>query len=197
MKEFWNWKSRKIRDQAGEEVSERVLFLNGTIAEESWFDDDVTPELFREELNAGQGNITVWINSPGGEGAAMSQTIKIDQLADTVMKGMEEYARLAADDLKKDVRKAGDTVKKQIESAAPKKTGKYSKSWAVKKTRETSDSIQVVVHSRRYQLTHLLEFGHAKRGGGRTRAFPHIAPAEQAGIEQLTRDIERDLQKGG
>ena len=43
----------------------------------------------------------------------------------------------------------------------------------------------------------VLEFGHAKRCGGRTRAFPHIAPAEQAGIEQLTRDIERDLQKGG
>ena len=98
---------------------------------------------------------------------------------------------------KKDVQKAGKTVKQQIESTAPKKTGKYSKSWAVKKTRETSDSIQIVVHSKRYQLTHLLEFGHAKRGGGRTRAFPHIAPAEQAGIEQLTRDIERDLQKGG
>lgn len=128
----------------------------------------------------------------------MSQTIKIDQLADTVMKGMEEYAKLAADDLKADVKKAGDTVKKQIEGSAPKKTGKYSKSWAVKKTRETSDSIQVVVHSKnRYQLTHLLEFGHAKRGGGRARAFPHIAPAEQAGIEQLTRDIERDLRKGG
>ena len=127
----------------------------------------------------------------------MSQTVRIYQLADTVMKGLEEYAKLATDDLKKDVKKAGDTVKKQIESTAPKKTGKYSKSWAVKKTKETSDSIEVVVHSRRYQLTHLLEFGHAKWGGGRTRAFPHIALAEQAGIEQLTRDIERDLQKGG
>lgn len=126
-----------------------------------------------------------------------TQTIRIDQFADTVMKGLEDYANLAADDLKKDVRKAGKTVKQQIESTAPKKTGKYAKSWAVKKTQETSDSIQVVVHSKRYQLTHLLEFGHAKRGGGRTRAFPHIAPAEQAGIEQLTRDIERDLQKGG
>ena len=127
----------------------------------------------------------------------MSQTVRIDQLADAVMKGLEEYAKLATDDLKADVQKAGETVKKQIESTAPKKTGKYSRSWAVKKTKETSDSIQVVVHSRRYQLTHLLEFGHAKRGGGRTRAFPHIAPAEQAGIEQLTRDIERDLRKGG
>ncbi len=128
----------------------------------------------------------------------MSQTIKIDQLADIVMKGLQDYAKLVADDLKTDVQKAGQTVKKQIESTAPKKTGKYSKSWTVKKTKETSDSIQVVVHSKnRYQLTHLLEFGHAKRGGGRTRAFPHIAPAEQAGIEQLTRDIERDLRKGG
>ena len=89
-------------------------------------------------------------------------------------------------------------MKEQIESTAPKKTGKYSKSWAVKKMRETSDSIQVVVHSKnRYQLTHLLEFGHAKRGGGRTRAFPHIEPAEQAGMEQLMRDIENDLKKGG
>ncbi len=127
-----------------------------------------------------------------------TQTVRIDQLADAVMKGMEEYAKLATDDLKKDVQKAGKKVKEQIESTAPKKTGKYSKSWAVKKTKETSDSIQVVVHSKnRYQLTHLLEFGHAKRGGGRTRAFPHIAPAEQAGMEQLMRDIENDLKKGG
>ena len=93
MKKFWNWKSRKIRDQAGEEVSERVLFLNGTIAEESWFDDDVTPALFREELNAGTGNITVWINSPGGDCVAAAQiynmlmdykgdvTVKIDGIA--------------------------------------------------------------------------------------------------------------------
>ena len=103
----------------------------------------------------------------------MNQTIKIDQLADTVMKGMEDYAKLVVDDLKADVQKAGKTVKQQIESTAPKKTGKYSKSWMIKKTRETSDSIQIVVHSKRYQLTHLLEFGHAKRGGGRTRAFAY------------------------
>ncbi len=128
----------------------------------------------------------------------MGQTIRIDELADTVLKGLKEYAQLAADDLKEDVKKAGKTVKEQIESTAPKKTGKYAKSWTVKKTRETSDSIQVVVHSKnRYQLTHLLEHGHAKRGGGRTRAFPHIAPAEQAGVDQLLRDIERDLRKGG
>ena len=48
-------------------MTERTLFLNGTIAEESWFDDDITPQIFKEELNSGSGNITVWINSPGGD----------------------------------------------------------------------------------------------------------------------------------
>ena len=52
---------------------ERTLFLNGTIAEESWFDDDVTPQLFKDELNAGEGDITVWINSPGGDCVAAAQ----------------------------------------------------------------------------------------------------------------------------
>lgn len=69
------------------------MFLNGTIAEESWFDDDVTPQLFRDELNAGSGDITVWINSPGGDCIAAAQiynmlmeykgnvTVKIDGIA--------------------------------------------------------------------------------------------------------------------
>lgn len=72
---------------------ERTLFLNGTIAEESWFDDDVTPHLFKDELLSGSGDITVWINSPGGDCVAAAQiynmlmdykgnvTIKIDGIA--------------------------------------------------------------------------------------------------------------------
>ena len=128
----------------------------------------------------------------------MSRTVKIDQLADAVMEGLQEYKDLAVEDLKADVEKAAKTVKSQIESTAPKRTGKYAKSWASKKTKETSDSIEYTVHSKnRYQLAHLLENGHAKRGGGRVRAIPHIAPAETAGEEQLIRDIERDLKKGG
>ncbi|QJD13329.1 Clp protease ClpP [Streptococcus canis] len=80
-------------NQSEEEVTERILFLNGTIAEDSWFDDDVTPQLFKEELNSGSGNITVWINSPGGDCVAAAQiynmlmeykgdvTVKIDGIA--------------------------------------------------------------------------------------------------------------------
>ena len=124
----------------------------------------------------------------------MATTIKPEQLAATVMKEMEEYAGLAVDVLKKEVKAAGQTAKKEISANAPKKSGAYAKSWIVKTMKENSNSIEVVVHSKnRYQLAHLLEHGHAKRGGGRTRAFPHIAPAEANAIDQLEKNIKREL----
>ena len=120
--------------------------------------------------------------------------VKIDQMAHVIMEGLQEYADLAMDDLKAAVKKAGNEAKKDIQANAPVKTGKYKKSWAVKTTKETSNAMEVVVHStNRYQLAHLLEFGHAKRNGGRTRAFPHIAPAEARAAELLEREVERAL----
>ena len=125
----------------------------------------------------------------------MSDRVRIDQLAAAVMEGLTEYADLAADELKKAVKKAGNSVKKDIQEGAPKDTGAYAKSWSVKNVKETSNSIELVVHSRnRYQLSHLLEHGHAKRGGGRVPAKPHIAAAEQAGIEQLEKEIQKALE---
>lgn len=120
--------------------------------------------------------------------------VKIDQMAHVIMEGLQEYADLATDDLKKAVKKAGDEAKKDIQSNAPVKTGAYKKSWTVKTTKETSNAMEVVVHSKnRYQLAHLLEFGHAKRGGGRTKAIPHIAPAEARAAEILEREVEAAL----
>lgn len=86
MNKFWKWKNQT-------ETEERTLFLNGTIAEDSWFDDEVTPQIFKDELNSGTGNITVYINSYGGDCVAAAQiynmltnyngkvTIKIDGIA--------------------------------------------------------------------------------------------------------------------
>ena len=120
--------------------------------------------------------------------------VSVSGLADAVMKGLLEYADLTTEDMKDAVKKAGQTVKKEIQGGAPVKTGAYKKSWAVKTTRETANALEVTVHSRnRYQLAHLLEFGHAKRGGGRARAFPHIAPAEQRTAEILVREVEAAL----
>lgn len=87
MKKFWNW----IRDETNPDA--RILRLEGAIAEESWFDDEVTPAAFKAELTSGSGPITVCINSPGGDCVAAAQiynmlmdypadvTVRIDGIA--------------------------------------------------------------------------------------------------------------------
>ena len=87
-RKFWDW----IKNDVGGE-EERTLVLNGEISDETWYGDEVTPALFAKELNAGSGNITVWINSPGGDVFAAAQiynmlmeykgdvTVKVDALA--------------------------------------------------------------------------------------------------------------------
>ena len=82
MKKFWKWVNQTPKNlttpetqenQEQSQISDRTLYLNGQIAEVSWFDDDVTPQLFKDELMSGEGNITVWINSPGGDCVAAAQ----------------------------------------------------------------------------------------------------------------------------
>ena len=123
-----------------------------------------------------------------------NKTVTIDQMADAIMEGLEEYRDLASEEVKKAVKKSAKLVRDEIKAGAPVKTGRYAKSWSTKTTKETTESLEITVYSpRRYMLAHLLENGHAKRGGGRVRAIPHIKPAEQAGIGQLENDITRSL----
>ena len=87
---FWKWVTNAAPDAFG---SERTLYLDGQISDETWWGDEVTPKAFKEELNAGSGDITLWINSPGGDCFAAAQiynllmdypgnvTVKIDGLA--------------------------------------------------------------------------------------------------------------------
>lgn len=127
----------------------------------------------------------------------MSPKIRAEQLSEAVMAGLNQLSNTTSQGVKAAVEKAGKTVKEQIRAGAPTRSGTYKQSWAVKKTAENANSLQVTVHSRnRYQLAHLLEHGHAKRGGGRTRALSHIAPAEALGEQQLIQDIERMISRG-
>ena len=115
-------------------------------------------------------------------------------MADVIMEGLEEYAQLAADDMQKSSEEGRDTGKEGHPGKCPCETGAYAKSWAAKTTKETANAMEIVVYSRnRYQLAHLLEFGHALRKGGRTRAFPHIAPAEERAAQTLEREVEKAL----
>ena len=93
MTRFWNWTSDSMAPDTCEEQTARILHLEGIIAPETWFDDEITPALFKDELNSGTGPITVIINSPGGDCVAAAQiynmlvdyshpvTVKIDGIA--------------------------------------------------------------------------------------------------------------------
>lgn len=88
-RKFWNW----IKNEDESAPESRTLFLNGEISDETWFGDEVTPGIFRDELLDGEGDISVWINSPGGDVFAAAQiynmlrdyngkvTVKIDSIA--------------------------------------------------------------------------------------------------------------------
>ena len=118
----------------------------------------------------------------------------IDDLASEVMKGLAEYAELADAGMKRAVRKTATAVKNEISANAPVKSGRYKRSWTAKKTKENSHTLEMTVHSKdRYQIAHLLEHGHAKRGGGRVAAIPHIAPAEANGADMLETLIKKEL----
>ncbi len=127
----------------------------------------------------------------------MAVRVAVGELANAVMKELDDYAKLITENMKKAVKKAGTSVKKEIQANAPKDSGAYAKSWSVKNMKENSHALELTVYSRnRYQLAHLLEFGHAKRGGGRVPGRAHIAPAEEAGVKQLEAEIERCIRNG-
>ena len=125
-----------------------------------------------------------------------NQTISVDNLSTAVKKELEEYCSFTAEEVKQIVGEVSENVKNEIMEAAPVDTGAYRKSWRVSKQQETSTSLSMIVHSeKRYRLTHLLENGHAKRGGGRVAARVHIAPAEEHAERQLMEKVERSLKK--
>ena len=122
------------------------------------------------------------------------QRVSIDEMADVIMEELNKFAETGIDEVKKAVKKGGKIVKDDINASAPVRTGRYAKSWTYRVTAEDSASIEVTVYSpSRYMLAHLLEHGHAKRAGGRVRAIPHIAPAEDHAAEEIERELEKAL----
>ena len=123
--------------------------------------------------------------------------IKPEQLADTIKKELDDLAENTTDTVKKAVQEAADTAVKDLKGTSPKRTGKYAKSWTQKKVKDTSSGKEIIVHARRYQLTHLLENGHAKRGGDRVAARVHIKPVEEKVSKKLESDIKQKIGSGG
>lgn len=125
----------------------------------------------------------------------MSKTIGINDLSSTLSQMLNEYSEFVTAETKKAIKKAGSDAAKELRGSSPKDKGDYAESWRSKTAAETSATIHVTVYAgnHQYSLTHLLENGHAKRGGGRVAAIKHIEPANEAALEKVLDAIERQL----
>lgn len=113
------------------------------------------------------------------------KTVSIDEMGNAIQKEFEEYVENTAEEVKKILKEVADDTKEEIVRNAPVDTGRYKKSWTVTQTGKSKEGATYTVHAGRYRLTHLLENGHAKRGGGRVKAYPHISKGEDLAIKEL------------
>ncbi|MFD1885582.1 HK97 gp10 family phage protein [Paenibacillus wenxiniae] len=121
----------------------------------------------------------------------------IDSLARDIMGQFTEWTETVTRSVDKKVKESAESLREEISTKSPKKTGAYAKGWAVKPQRSGGQQKYVVHNKDRYQLTHLLEKGHAKRKGGRVAAIPHIVPAADKHIGKLVTDIQGIIRNGG
>lgn len=115
----------------------------------------------------------------------------MQNLADLIEGGLKNYRNEVQEKLNKAADETAKDTVKELKATSPKRYGNYGKSWTTKKEKQGGSETQIVHNKKHYQLTHLLENGHATKNGGRTRAFVHIKPAEQnaiKGFEEKVRD---------
>ena len=122
--------------------------------------------------------------------------IKIDDLAKAVGAELEAYADEIAQTVKSSVEEVAQETVRDVKRRSPVDRGDYRKSWTRTTVRETLHSIVISVYNRKhYRLTHLLENGHALVNGGRTKAQPHIAPAERDAERTLLQKVQEDIRE--
>lgn len=119
-----------------------------------------------------------------------------DELTATISKKTVELSEKGANELKT-IRKPSGSGGTATNDTGRREWNKYSKSWAVN-VQGASDYVKCTIHNKKhYQLTHLLEYGHATRNGKRTRAFPHIKQVSDKLEETYEKEIEEVIKKGG
>lgn len=126
--------------------------------------------------------------------------IKIDALAGEVTKLMEEYASEVATDMKTEVKAVAKEAVKELKQASPEgagsKKGHYKDGWTSTVESENAVSVGIRIYNRKKPgLTHLLEKGHAKRGGGRVEGKPHISKVEKSAAENYEKRLKARLSK--
>ena len=126
--------------------------------------------------------------------------IRIDNTGSELAKLMQEYSSEILHEMKAEVKKVAKETVQELKVTSPEGTGSpkghYKDGWTYKTEVDTGTALAVRIHNKlKPGLTHLLEKGHAKRGGGRTRAFPHIAEAEKKAIQEYESRLKERLTK--
>lgn len=126
----------------------------------------------------------------------MSKTIKPEELQKSIAEYLENYAEDIGEEVEKTSNEIGKEARDELQQTSPKRTGKYAKGWTIKKDKKNKTYFSVKIHNKTdYQLTHLLEFGHATRNGGRTKAIPHIRPVEDKYKAKFEKEIKERIRR--
>jgi len=124
----------------------------------------------------------------------MADVIKVDDLAGEIVLAVKTYTEEVGAAIEEAVKETARALAADLRETSPKKTGEYAKGWTARKE---GPGKYVVYNKKKPQLTHLLEHGHAKRGGGRVEGRPHIGPAVDKHIPAMERRIEQIIERGG
>lgn len=124
----------------------------------------------------------------------MSKVVKIDSLTKEIVNALENYTDDITEIVEEVSNKIGKEAVDEIKKTSPKKRGDYARGWSLKKDKLGKSKYSVRIHNKtNYQLTHLLEFGHATRNGKTTKAIPHIRPIEKKYSEKYEQELKRKM----
>ena len=126
----------------------------------------------------------------------MAKNVRVDQLAQELVMMVQQYTEDVAEAVELEADLTAEKIIQDVVRDSPRKTGKYARNWKI--TRQKGDGwVKNTIHNKIHQLVHLLEFGHAKAGGGRVDGRPHLGPAAERHIPAFLKRIEQIIRNGG
>lgn len=127
----------------------------------------------------------------------MAKTVSIDNLAAEITQAVRDYTEDVTAAIERELDTTSKNLRKDISRDSPKRTGEYAKGWTRKKISSGGEVLYVIYNRRKGSIAHLLEFGHAKRGGGRVPGRPHIRPNYDRTEPEMMRRIQSIIKNGG